>query len=85
MKMKEMHVLLVKQNREDGGDTSPRFYVQSEFSVNKVRQKPIRTEMEELPSVEKLCRAISKIRNGKAAGESAILPEMVKAACSQVK
>ena len=39
--------------------------------------------MEELPIVEELYRAISKIRNGKAAGESGILPEMVKAACSQ--
>ena len=40
--------------------------------------------MEELPSVAELCDAIGKLRNGKAAGESGILPaEMVKATCSQ--
>ena len=60
--------------------------IHSEFStveMSRVRQRPIRAEMEELPSVMELCNAISKLRNGKAAGESGILPEMVMAACSQ--
>ena len=48
--------------------------------MGRVRQRPIRPEMEELPSVTELCDANGKLRNGKAAGES---PEMVKAACSQ--
>ena len=51
--------------------------------MGRVRQRPIRPEMEELPSITELCDAIGKLRNGKAAGESGILPEMVKAACSQ--
>ena len=45
-----------------------------------VRQRPIRPDMEELPSVTELCDPIGKLRNGKAAGESGILPERVKAA-----
>ena len=57
--------------------------IQSEFSVGKVKQRPIRTEMEELPSVEELYSAVGRIGNGKAASESDILPEMLKAACSQ--
>jgi len=39
--------------------------------------------MEEIPSVEELYCAVGNIGNGKAAGESGILPEMVKVACSQ--
>ena len=57
--------------------------IQSDFStdnMSRVYQRPTRAEMEELPSVTKLCDAIGKLRNGKAADESGILPEMMKAA-----
>ena len=72
-----MCVLLVESRRRH---FTKILNVQSEFSIGELRQRPIRDEMEELPSVEELYRTISKIRNGKAAGESGILPEMVKAA-----
>ena len=61
--------------------------IQSQLSVGvlcAVRQRPIRIEMEELPSVEELYCAVGKIGNGKAAGESGIPPEMVMASCSRV-
>ena len=37
--------------------------------------------MAELPSREELTDAVGKLQNGKAAGKSGILPEMVKAGC----
>lgn len=37
--------------------------------------------MSALPTEEELLKAIGKLRNGKAGGESSIFPEMVKAAC----
>ena len=60
--------------------------IQSEFSaeeLERVRQRPVRQDMEELPSEEELLRAVGKLKNGKAGGESGILPEMVKAACCE--
>ena len=57
--------------------------VQSLFDrdeVNCVKQRQVREEMAE-PPTEELLEAVVQLRNGKAAGESGILPEMVKAAC----
>ena len=49
--------------------------------LEQARQRPPQTEMADPPSSEELENAISKLRTGKAAGQSGILPEMVKAAC----
>ncbi len=46
-----------------------------------VKQRPVRAEIAEAPTEEEFLDAVAKLRNGKAAGESVILPEMVKAAC----
>jgi len=43
-----------------------------------VKQRPMRPDMERLTSIEELYDAIGKLRNGTAAGESGILPEIVK-------
>jgi len=48
-----------------------------------VRQRPLRLEIATPPSEEELERAIGKLKCGKAGGESGILPEMVKAVCSE--
>ena len=37
--------------------------------------------MAELPSVEELEEAVSKLKNGKSGGSSGVPPEMVKAVC----
>jgi len=42
-----------------------------------VKQRPIRPDMERLPSIKELYNAVGKLRNGTATGESVILPEMV--------
>ena len=49
--------------------------------LEQARQRPPRTEMADPSSSEELENAISKLRTGKVAGRSGILPEMVKAAC----
>lgn len=51
--------------------------------IRKARQRPLRPEMGVPPSEKELLNAIRKLRNGKAAGESGILPEMVKVACTE--
>ena len=51
--------------------------------IRKARQRPLRPEMGMLPTEKELQNAIRKLRNGKAAGESGILPEMVKVACDE--
>ena len=53
----------------------------TEDEVDRVRHRQVREEMAEPPNEEELLDAVMKLRNGKAAGESGILPEMVKAAC----
>ena len=53
----------------------------TEDEVDHVRHRQVREEMAEPPNEEELLDALMKLRNGKAAGESGILPEMVKAAC----
>ena len=60
--------------------------IQSDFDMeelSRVRQRPTRNEMTEVPSEEEVMNAVGKLRNGKAGGESGILPEMVKAACCE--
>ena len=58
--------------------------VQSIFDVelvDSVRQRPVKEEMAEPPREEEMLGAVLKLKNGKAARESGILSEMVKAAC----
>ena len=49
--------------------------------LRKVGQRPIRPQMDDLPTMEELEQAVGKLRSGKAGGGSGILPEMVKSAC----
>ena len=49
--------------------------------MEKTRQRPTRHHMAELPSMEELTDAVGKLQNGKAAGKSGILLELVKAGC----
>ena len=60
--------------------------IQSQFDaeeLGKVRQRPPRPELADLPSEEEeVMRATLKLKNRKASGKSGILPEMVKTACS---
>ena len=46
-----------------------------------MEQRPLRPELAELPTEEELMEAIEKLKNGKAGGESGVLPELVKVAC----
>ena len=60
--------------------------VQSQFSVDeldKVRQRPIRHHLAEQPTMSELTTAGGKLKNGKAGGATGVLPEMVKAGCSE--
>ena len=52
-----------------------------ESELSRARQQPPHPEMAHPPSADELERAVTKLRNGKAAGQSEILPEMLKAAC----
>ena len=49
----------------------------------RARHRPVRHHLAEAPTMEELTDAIGKLKNGKAGGASGILPEMVKAACSE--
>ncbi len=56
--------------------------VMSEFDMTeleKVKQRPVRQDLSEKPSMTELVAALKKLKNGKAGGSSCILPEMVKA------
>ena len=58
---------------------------QSQFNpqeLEKVRQRPLRADLAREPSRRELTKALGKLRNGKAAGSSNILPEMIKTACN---
>ena len=60
--------------------------IHSEFNeeeLERVRQRPLRTDLAELPSEDEVWDAVGKLRSGKAGGASGILPEMVKAACCE--
>ena len=51
--------------------------------MNKVKQRPVRHDLAEQPTTTELTAAIGKLKNGRAGGASRILPEMVKAGCSE--
>ena len=58
--------------------------VQSQFEreeLEKVRQRPLRLDLALKPSMGELTTALGKLKSGKAAGSSNILPEMIKTAC----
>ena len=58
--------------------------VESQYNheeLDRIRQRPMRPKLTELPSMEELVGAIGKLKNGKAGGSSGIRPEMVKVAC----
>ena len=59
--------------------------IQSQFNeaeIKKARQRPVRHQLAEVPTLGKLTDAIGKLKNGKAGGASGI-PEMVKAVCCE--
>ena len=45
----------------------------------------MRHDLAELPTMDELISAIVKLKNGKAGGATRVLPEMVKAGCSEVE
>lgn len=49
--------------------------------LEKVWQKPTRTDLTDKPLQDKLASALLKQKNGKCDDSSGILPEMVKASC----
>lgn len=49
--------------------------------VERERQRPVKDDMADPPTEEELLAAVAKLKSGKAAGKSGILPEMVKVAC----
>lgn len=51
-----------------------------EDEQKKCRQREIRSHMDHPPSKEELDNAFGKIKNGKTAGQSSNLPEMIKVA-----
>ena len=53
--------------------------------MEKTRQRPVRSQMVELPTKEKVVNAVGKLQRGKAAGRSGTLPEMVKACCGDAE
>ena len=53
----------------------------SDSEVECVKQRPVREEMAEPPCEEELLEAVRRMKSGKAAGESGILPEMMRAMC----
>ena len=57
--------------------------IQSQFDeqeIRKARQRPTRQSLDDPPTADELLSAIGKLKPGKAAGQSGILPEMVQAA-----
>ena len=86
MRNKEGHTCSTPQQQHDRWRRhfSNLLNIVSEIDVTELeqaRQRPPRTEMADPPSSEELENAISKLRTGKAAGQSGILHEMVKTAC----
>ena len=55
----------------------------NEEELERVRQRPLRSDLAELPSEDEVWNAVGKLRSGKAGGGSGILLEMVKVACSE--
>ena len=48
----------------------------------KTKQRPVRHQLAEIPTMDELVKVIGKVKNGKPGGSSGILPEMIKEACS---
>ena len=48
-------------------------------------QRPLRSEMADLPTMEELIQAAGKVKTGKAGGKSGITPETVKVGCSDAE
>ena len=56
----------------------------SDFDMRELeltRQRPLRQELAQKPTMTELASAVKKLKKGKAGGSSGILPEMVKAGC----
>ena len=51
-----------------------------EKELMEVMQSPVRSHMIKPPTIGELEEAIGKLKSGKAAGQSGILPEMIRAA-----
>ena len=51
--------------------------------IEKIKQHPLCPEATVLSTKEELVAAITKFKNGKASGQSNILPEILKAACCE--
>ena len=48
-------------------------------ALNGIPELPLAENLAELPTLREVCRAVARLKNGKAAGASGVLPEMVKA------
>ena len=60
--------------------------IESAFEVDeitKLQQRPVKEELANPPSRQEIWEAVGKMKNGKAGGESGILPEMLKAICDE--
>ncbi|XP_065195778.1 uncharacterized protein LOC135827179 [Sycon ciliatum] len=69
-----------------GGHFHTVLNIQSQYDptvFSSLKQRPVADELAELPTAVELSRAISRLTNNKAPGESGILPEMVKHAGAQ--
>ena len=53
----------------------------SEEEVDKVRQRPVRAELAEEPSIGEVVWAVKKLKEGKAGGSTEIVAEMIRAGC----
>ena len=53
--------------------------------IKKVRQRPLRPDLAQKPSLRELTKALEKLKNGKAGGSFNILTEMVEVACDAVE
>ena len=76
--------LLSKQHKQWQRHFTKVLNVKSQFEVTELertRQRPVRKELADKPTMEELVAAIAKLQGGKAGGSSRILPEMVKAGC----
>ena len=49
--------------------------------MDRVKQRKVREDLEGKPTEDELIAALAKLKNGKAGGNSQILPEMVKTGC----
>ena len=57
----------------------------SPAELEKVNQRPVADSMGNLPTMEEMMQAVKKLKPGKAGGSSGVLPEMVRASCTEDK